>query len=302
MKKILIFLSLLYIVYALPKSAFAQTVPQQFLQVSPIIQDITLTPGKTFTYPLTITNKGDKPVGFHIDVTDIDPTADETTAHILHSPLVAWISTTPQDLIVAAHQTNKFTIKIATPKNAPTAGYYATLFLTPFISNPPKVGGPVILERIGALIFATVGRLDYQNLAQKSSISNFSFVHSLTGKPTAIEFKVTNKYFTHFIAKPFLSMTSLTGTKTTLSPVEKHVLPGSTRTWTYPVTMPWYTIYATSDLAVSIGSGYQLTASTTFINYTLILYIVGSICLVLFILKRAPFIKKAISVLFVGHE
>lgn len=301
MKKLLFIIFILYAVYALPKSVYAQTLPQQFLEVSPIINDITLIPGQTFTYPLTITNKGDKPVGFHVDITGIDPTEDGTSnPQALHSPLALWTSVKPADLIVAPHEKNTFKVSIATPKSAATSGYYATLYLTPFISNPKKNGGPVILERIGSLIFATVGALDYKNLYQKASIADFSFAHSFTGIPTGIRFEVKNSYFTHFIAKPFLTITTFDGKKKVLYPAEKHILPGSSRSWIYSIDFASNTLYVQADLAISVGNGYQVLAHTTYINYRLILFIVLGICLVLFIFKRIRQLKKAFKILFTG--
>src|SRR5690242_11641693 len=116
MRKLLLLLFILLIYVAGIKPAFAQTIPQQFLSVSPAIQDMQLVPGKQTTYTLTITNKGDKPVGFHIDVTGIDPTADSIQDYsYLTSPFLSWIKVNPSDLIVPPHDKNTFTVTITTP-------------------------------------------------------------------------------------------------------------------------------------------------------------------------------------------
>ena len=303
MKKVLLIIPILFIYILYPSTTWAQTATQQLLQVSPIIQDLTLQPGTTTTYPLTIINKGDKPVGFHIDVTGIDPTTDsiQNPANFT-SPLISWISVNPADLIVAPHSTNAFTVTINTPKNAKTNGYYATLFLTPFISNPLRPNGPVILERIGTLLLTTVGKLDYSQLVKKVHVANFSFVSTHFLAPQTITFTVSNAYFTHFTAKPFLKFTSLLDKEVTIFPEEKHILPGSSRTWSIPVQNHWYTIYSSARLAISIGNGQQIFAQTTFINYPLLAVCVLGVCLILLLIKRARQLKKAFTILISGHE
>lgn len=297
MKKLLTILSILYIYIALPSAAHAQTVPQQFLDVSPIIQDLHLTPGQKTTYALTITNKGGKPVGFHIDATGIDPTADNVQeASYLTSPLLSWITITPSDLIVPPHDKNTFTVSINTPRTAKTSGYYATLFLTPFISNPLKPTGPVILERIGTLLLTTVGELNYSDLAHKVHITEFTY------SPDKITFTVKNSYFTHFTAKPFITFSTTLNKESRIWPEEKHVLPGSSRSWTLPVSTPWYTLYRQVNLAISVGDGKQITAQATYINYVFILEIVLGICLILLVLKRTKQLGKAFKILFTGKE
>lgn len=303
MKKLFLLFLILYIYGTVIKSAYAQTVPQQFLQVSPIIQDLHLSPGQSTTYPLTITNKGDKPVGFHIDITGIDPTADSLQDYTrLTSPFLTWIHVTPSDLIVSPHDKNTFTVTINTPRNAKDSGYYATLFLTPFISNPLRPTGPIILERIGTLLLGTVGQTNYDDLRRKVTISDFGFTQNGIAAPNAITFKVTNKYFTHFTAKPFLTFVTLLDKETTTMPLEKHVLPGSTRTWEIPIKTHWYTIYSSAQLAVSVGNGKQIFAQSTYINYSLIASIVVVICLALLLLRRSKQLGKALKVLFIGHN
>lgn len=302
MKKLFVFVTILFIYIALPSRSFAQTVPQQFVTVDPIIKEVTLTPGESLTYHLQLTNKGDKPVGFHIDLSDADPTAEGSPISMSHtSAFLSWITTYPTDLIVAPHESNAFVVTIKTPKEAKNSGYFATLFLTPFISNPLKTSGPVVLERIGSLLFATVGQLNYEDLSKKVQISSFTFDHKLFQTPHALSFTVTNTYFTHFSAKPFLTLSSLRGNTQTVYPTEKHVLPGKTRTWEYPITLPWYTLYSSAHLAVSVGGGYQVIADTSYINYSLILETVVIICLFLFMLRRRKKLKKAIKILFLGH-
>ena len=290
-------LLILFIYTALPAKGFAQSVPQQFLDVSPAIQNLHLTPGEKTTYPLTITNKGDKPVGFHIDITGIDPTADSIQNYsLLSSPFLSWISITPTDLIVPPHEKKQFSVSITTPQNAKPSGYYATLFLTPFISNPLKASGPLILERIGTLLLTTVGNLDYNNLARKVHITDFSY------SPKQIAFTVKNNYFTHFTAKPFLDFTSTLDKEKRLFPEEKHILPGSSRTWTVPIHAPWYTIYSQVMLRISVGDGQQITSQITYINYLLLMEVVLGVCFMLLILKRSKQFKKALLILLSGKE
>jgi len=299
MKKLFLLLPLLFLYIALPGKTWAQSTPQQFLTVSPVIEDLQLTPGHPTKYTLTITNKGDKPVGFHIEATGIDPTSDDGSQNLtqLSSPLLSWLSITPHDLIVVSHDKATFQVTINTPKQAKTSGYYATLFLTPFISNPLRPNGPVILERIGTLLLATVGDLNYDDLAKKVAITDFGFQSK-----NMLSFSVQNSYFTHFTAKPRLVMTSLLDKEIVTFPQEKHVLPASKRTWQIPLHAHWYTIYTNAHLSISIGNGKQLVAQTTYINYQLLISIVLGICFVLLILRRRKQLILAITILLTGHK
>jgi hypothetical protein len=215
---------------------------------------------------------------------------------------LSWIQVNPSDLIVAPHDKNTFTVTINTPKNAKESGYYATLFLTPFISNPLQPTGPVIMERIGTLLLATVGQTNYNNLKHKVIVTDVHLVQDWFTAPQAIHFTIKNTYFTHFTAKPFITFVSMLDKETTIMPVEKHVLPGSSRTWDIPLHLPWYTIYSTTRLAISIGNGEQIFAQATYINYPFILGAALVLCLFMLFLKRFKQLKKALKMLIVGHE
>lgn len=299
MKKIILLLFILYILIVKP--AFAQSLPQQFVTVSPIIEDLNLIPGTHISYPLTLTNKGDKPVGFHVDLSDADPTAEGNTISMSHtSEFLRWIKISPTDLIVPPHETEIFTVIITTPKDAPHSGYFATLFLTPFISNP-TTSGPIVLERIGALLLGTVGTPNYEDLSKKVHISSFSFVHGLFSLPKELEFEVQNNYFAHFSAKPFLTYSPFFGKTITVTPVEKHVLPGRSRNWNYQIELPWYMPYAKAHLAVSVGQGYQVVADTWYLNYPLLGIILASIFVLLILTKRTRQLKKVFLILVFGR-
>jgi hypothetical protein len=107
------------------------------------------------------------------------------------------------------------------------------------------------------MVFATVGHTDTTTLAKHVTIPSFSPTAFISTHPT-FSFSVKNDYITHFTAKPFLTLTPLFGEKKTYLPEEKHVLPGSTRTWTYTIPQPLSLMIYSATLAVSIGNGQQI--------------------------------------------
>ena len=302
--------SLLFLLLFIPSSAYAdtqttqpiETVPAQSLRVSPIINDLQLQSGKPTSFVLTIQNLSSNPVGIHVNISGYDETNGTSVFEQKPSQMINWTSLSQQDILISPYDEKKLTVTIAPPAHLPPSGYYETIFLTPIIHQELLPNSPIVLSRVGVLVLGTIGTLNYNDLAKKVTISNFSPHEMIVNNfPHTISFSVDNRYFTHFDAKPFLTITPLFGKPQTTLLEDRHVLPNDSRTWQYqPVSH--HTIFYQVHLAVSIGDGKQISADTWFIIFPykellLIMFVLFLIYLFTFKRKR---LKKFVSVLIRG--
>jgi hypothetical protein len=287
----------------IPTIANAQTVPLQSMKVTPIINDLHLTPGEKTTIPLTIQNLSSDPIGIHTQLSGYDQIGEVPVVQQKPSAIIIWTHLSKTDILVPPHSQKVITVTIIPLAHLSPSGYYETIFLTPIVNQEVVPGHPIILSRIGVLILGTIGTLDYNDLAGKVGVTDFSPSHTLVDAfPKAISFAVDNYYFTHFDAKPFLTITPLFGkAQTTLLP-DKHVLPGSARVWQYQPQSLMPDIFYSMHLAVAVGGGKQVVKDTWFfvLPYNLILLVVVIIFILFIIFFRPKRIGRAIKILFKG--
>lgn len=262
----IIYLIAILLIIRASSPAFAQTLPKQNLSITPIIQEITLIPNTAYSYPLLITNLADKPMGIHIDINGFDPTQEGSQGFTPQaSPLVSWTTISEKDTIIPPLSQKQLMITITPSIDAKERGYYETFTITPFISQQQTVKTPLVLTRFIGVVFATVGTVHYDDLAKKVTIQKFDPTKIIFGQTKAnLSLQVRNAYFTHFIAKPFLSITPLFGAKRTVTLEEKHIFPGSTRSWDISLPLPTQYIFYKATIAVFVGNGNQILAQTYF--------------------------------------
>ncbi len=189
---------------ASPITQPVEAIPAQSLRVSPIINDLQLQSGKPTSFALTIQNLSSNPVGIHINISGYDETGGTSVFEQKPSQMINWTSLSQQDLLIAPYDEKKITVTIAPPATLPPSGYYETIFLTPIIHQELLPNAPIVLSRVGVLVLGTIGTLNYDDLAKKVTISNFSpNAKLLNNFPNAISFSVNNHYFTHFDANHF---------------------------------------------------------------------------------------------------
>jgi hypothetical protein len=279
------------------KNSYAEI--KQSIRVSPIINDLQLVPGEITTIDLTVENLSNSSLGIHAEILGIDETNQKIFTDQRPSSLTKWTTISAPDIILDPLSQKLIPITITTPKDAKQNGYYETIFLTPIISSKNEPTSPVVLTRIGAIILGTIGKLDHNDLAKKVSIKDFKPEKYFFEKtPATLNFFVENKYFTHFTAKPFVTIEPLFGQENTTQLEEKHVLPGASKSWRLQVDQG-KSIFYKIRLAVSVGNGKQIFAETWFmvLPYKLILTLIavfGIACLILFARNR---IRKAIMAL-----
>jgi hypothetical protein len=272
----------------------------QSIRVSPIISDLQLIPGKTTTINLSVENLSSSPLGIHTEISGMDETNQNIFTNQRPSVLAKWTSILAPEIILDPHSQKTVKVNIAPPKNAKQNGYYETVFLTPIISSNKEPSTPIVLTRIGAIILGTIGKLNFDDLAKKVDVTDFGPEKYISEKsPAKISFSVKNEYFTHFTAKPFLTIYPLFGKENTTTLEEKHVLPGTTKSWEFQTRLG-KNIFYKAKLAVSIGNGNQVFAETWFVvipyfkQILASVVLLGAICLVFFAGKR---VKKAIKAL-----
>jgi len=253
-----------FLIFASP--VHAQTAPQQSLSVSPIINDLHLTPGKKTSFTLSIENISQSPVGIHAEIDGMDALGDTPIASQKLSAMLNWTNLSSTDLLLGQKEKKTILVTINTPKHIGQSGYYETIFLTPILHQEQVAWSPIILSRVGVLVLGTVGNLNYNDLAKKVSIATITPSEKIINSfPKTISFTTANSYFSHFDAKPFITITPLFANSQTILLSDKHVLPGSARTWQYQPTVPTNHLFYQIHLAVSIGDGKQITADTWFV-------------------------------------
>lgn len=299
---LIVFIVLLFL-SSFVQESHAQTVPLQSIRVTPVINDLQLIPGKTTTFKITVENISNNPLGIHAEINGNDVLGDTPDTSQKTSAMVNWTTLSKTDLLLGEKEIKSFTVKIKTPDNIGNSGYYETIFLTPIVNQQQTPSSPIILSRIGILVLGTIGNLNYDDLAKKVTVQNLNpSLHILDTFPQQISFTVSNNYFSHFDAKPFLTLTPLFGNPHTTLLEDKHVLPGSERIWYYEPAIEKSRIFYQLHLAVSVGGGKQIFANTWFIVLpykSVLLLLICIVLLYILVIKRKR-LKKFIEILLRG--
>ncbi|SRR5258706_8095567 len=298
----------LFLIFFLSFIIYHLSFPQAFassesIRVAPVIEELSIAPGKTTTYSLNISNSSAQPIGIHADITNFETSNEDTSTTSYSSPLISWTSVSPSDIIIPSNETKSINVTILPPSEIKKGGYYAGIFLTPFVDKEKVPNAPIILTRIGTLILAQYGETDYANLKEKAQIKNFSFNKLIfENSPFDFHFTVTNSYFTHFNAKPFITVATLFGKSEMLAVSEKNILPGKSKTWNESITSKLFSPIYIVHLAVSVGGGNFIT-SDSYIVVIPGLHIILIAIILLMLAAVATYHKrfrKALSILLTG--
>ena len=277
--------------------------PQQSISISPVINDLQLVPGKKTTFTITIRNNNSTAIGIQAETTGYDITGETAQFEEKPSVMTSWTMLSQSDILIDPKQTKIITATINTPNNIKQSGYYETIFLTPIAHQQETANSPIILSRFGVLVLGTVGKLNYNDLSKKVSVTDLTpSLTMLNAFPQDISFSVANNYFTHFDAKPFVTITPLFANSQTVELTDKHVLPGSERVWQYIPSIAKNHIFYQEHLAVSVGGGNQIFADSWFIvlPYQPILLIVVILVLLYIAITRRKRLGKFVTILIRG--
>jgi hypothetical protein len=277
--------------------------PLQSLSISPIVNDLQLFPGKKTTLSITVKNNNNTSVGIHTETTGYDITGETSIFEQKQSVMTNWTTLSQNDLLLDKNQSKDIVVTINTPNYTRQSGYYETIFLTPIAHQQQVANSPIILSRFGVLVLGTVGKLNYNDLAKKVTVSDITPSFTILNTfPSTISFSVANTYFTHFDAKPFITITPLFANSQTTLLTDKHVLPGSKRIWQYMPIIAKNHIFYHMHLAVSIGDGKQIFSDTWFIIFPYQTLLLVCFVLILFYIltKKRKRLRKFVTILIKG--
>ncbi|MBI1863167.1 hypothetical protein HYS00_03535 [Candidatus Microgenomates bacterium] len=278
------------------KTSYAADTPKGMFSVSPVIFNISLSPGKTFTYQIRLKNLLSSPLPMRAEM---DPAVDGEAADGATS-IAGWTTISDADMIIPAHGEKTIQLHIQTPTKIPLGGYYGTLFLQPVM--PMNAGvNQYVQARAGVVILASVGVPD---LSARAEVLSVGLAKSSSGSNKRdLTFAVKDQSLYHFSAKPQLVVKPLIGSVRKFDINEKIILPGKTRTWEEAIRWPYHTmnIYDVK-LLVSVGNGNQIVAATRYydIPYPLVAFIVIVTVGLILAYKKRSNLKRALRVLILN--
>lgn len=290
MKKLHIALALLFL-FGIVSASSAQTKPKGIFSVSPAILNISLSPGKLYTYDIKIANLLSSPLPVRAEIDRVLGEEDTGGA----SSIASWAKISESDMIIPAHSNKTIRLTIQTPNKIPLGGYYGTLFLQP-ISPVKSAASQYVQGRAGVVILANVGVPDQ---SARAEIQNVSFEKSAPAH-RLLRFDVKNLSLYHFSAKSQLVVKPLLGDTKTFDVNEKIILPGKTRNWEETIAWPYrfFNIYDVR-LLVSVGNGEQIVYQSRYIDlpYKMIAVIALLAVIIPISYKRRKKLRKALRIL-----
>ncbi len=257
------------LLFAIPVHAQTKQ-PQQILSISPIIIDVPLSPGKTYTKEITIQNMTDNPLPLQANLNDFQTTGEEggyVFEETHTNPLLSWINISNTDLILNPKEIKKIQMTIKTPKEIPLGGYYGMLFFQPVLQDNTETITHIV-PKVGVLLIASIGVPDLS--AKKAEIPTFSIGFFQKNNQIPFLLRVKNVSLHFFTAKPILKITPVIRfTNTDLRPIyleEKLLFQDKIRRWEQTITLPNNTpnIYK-AHLILSTGNGEDITQDTYFV-------------------------------------
>lgn len=299
MKKTIIIITVMIFIAVITKSAYAQT-PSSILSISPVIFNISLSPGRKYTHTLKITNNLDVPLPLTLTIEPLD-TPDDGINQKSNNTIASWITFPVTDMIIEAKKERTVDFQIQVPDRVPLGGYYGMIFLHP--SLPHMQGFPQeVSTKIGILLMGSIGVQDVP--LNKVEINKFGFDSFVYEKNNIeINFMVKNASLNHFSAKPHLTIKPLFGSPQNVDLEEKFVFPGKSRKWSQTMTLAQFPhLFYKATLNVSVGGGIQKAMVTYFIAFPFfkLILILLVVIMSIGIFKKWGRFKKAVSILLKG--
>jgi hypothetical protein len=235
---------------------------QQTLRVSPVIINVTLSPGKTHTHQVTIENLGNAPMPLRASLSDF-MTSGEEGGYIFeetkNNPLLSWVRLDQDEFILNPKEKKTLKMTIATPKSIPVGGYYGVLFFEP-VAQTDQSTVTKVNAKVGILMLANIGVPD----AKQAEILAFDPEAFSTDGTVPFILRVKNISLNFFSAKPQLTILPLLQLQQEAKHYnleEKTIFPGNSRRWTENTTITDLqpNIYK-AQLTVSSGNGQVVTA------------------------------------------
>lgn len=300
MKKIILILFLLFLTSYQTASAASKAEP--IINISPLIFNISLSPGKTYNYKLEAKNLTSTPLPLKISLENFQSTDEEggyDFANNTPNPLLSWVKIEKTDMIIPVKGKETVNFSISIPNKIPLGGYYGILFLEPLVTQK-AANNTVINSRVGSLLLANIGNQG----KNQPEILTFTTDRIIEGNNLNFLLRVKNNGLNHFSAKPFIYVRPLIGPSQKIEIEEKFVFPNKVRRWQEGVKLDhkWLGIYQIK-VGVSSGNGDQIFATKYFIDFPVskaILILLSASILGFIIIYRKRVIK-ALSIL-IGNK
>jgi hypothetical protein len=305
MKKVIISLFSVFILFIYPPSASAQNEQyfEQVIKVSPVILNLSLDPGTTQNFPVTVDNLTDQPLPMRVIVSGFDSNDEDHGIKISEtmqtSPLQQWIEVDQKEAVIQPKDSRIFNITVNVPKRVDLGGYYAMIFFAPLVINNEMP----VNARVGVLALVNLGADD--DINNKIFIEQYRFSNLIMENPPLdVLVRVKNTSLNYATIKPVLTIKSVFGPVFEYEMEDKVILPGKIRRWqkSYHPENLNPGIYL-SKLSVSTGKGEQINASTHFIVFPwkkALIIGLPTILLLLTIIYRNR-VRKALKLLMLGR-
>lgn len=300
----LFLLLILHTTYYMPHIVHASTpAPNAFSQtnttfgITPSIINITLSPGKKYSYTVSVKNMSQVPIPVSAKIDTFTDEAGKSDYGV--NSLSDWLTIYPQDSIISPDKTKKFTLVVNIPKKIPLGGYYASISFTPKyrqISSKTQVQPQIIVP-----VLANIGAPNASE--ENGAITNWTMGTFVTKESLKMtEFSVKNLSLYHFSAKPILNLTSVISSKQMIID-QKIVLPGRLRTWNNINQIRDLNIGAYRvQLLVSVGEGITISDEKYVIilpsNSSLLVLLLTLVIVIIISKRKNIHIKKAILIFF----
>lgn len=276
---------------------------KQTLRVSPVIMNLSLSPGKTLEQEVTIENLTTTPLPLRASLTDF-VTGGEEGGYVFENtktnPLLKWITLSDDTFILAPNEKKTLTMTVQMPKSIPVGGYYGLLFFEPVlqgITNPQTQ----VSTKVGVLL---LGNLGVPSNGKRADILTFNPVQLSQDGTVPFLLRVQNISLNFFTAKPILKITPVLPLGNANTPIyleEKLIFPDNIRRWTEDeaVTNLSPNLYK-MQLAVSTGNGEQEFTERYVIVFPWMKALLGfaGVLLLIFLVVKRTRLKKAVHELF----
>jgi hypothetical protein len=227
------------------------------IQVYPSILSLSLQPGKTQEYQVTIRNASRQPMPIRLSLESFQ-LHDDDKSQTPPPTLSAWTTVLPEDMLLASGEAKTVTVTTKLPPKIPLGGYYGNIIIEPKSASAQDLRTSAQVQP--KLVVLLLGSIGVPNPASDNGTvrdGEKNWVYFTNRLP--IQFEVKNTSLYHFSGKPFIKLKPLLGEQHEFELEEKLVLPGRTRVWdtTVEATSDYHLIYR-KIIAVSVGGGEKI--------------------------------------------
>ena len=284
----------------LTKPLVAQTAVNGLSAIPPTIENVEVTPGKTYTQSIKVRNESTETKTINVSVHDFIVTNNEGRVEFMDNVLDAinnrwaassWIQLSTTSLTLEPGQTKNLNFTVMPPENALSGGHYAAIVYSPDSAYIGNNTGASIQTKVGTLVYITIPG----DISQNAIIQSFSAPKFSEFGP--IDFNATIKNSSDIHIQPVGSITikNWFGGKTAqLNLDPTNIFPYTTRDFQSTLNKKWLFGRYQATLNAVYGTAGGLISATIFfwvIPWRLIILIIAAIAIIITlvtVLKKKP--------------